>query len=483
INGVLRHLPQNLFNGAVKVYQEGAHDVIMTDFGLRVTYDLVYHITVSVPGNYRGKTCGLCGNFNNDRSDEFQLPDGNVTRDFQTFGAAWKVPVPGVVCDDGCSGDLCPKCDDSKKAVLEAKCAIITNPTGPFAACHDVIDPESYFRNCVYDVCMAKDEQSMLCHSIATYMLDCQDFGAKIQNWRSPSFCPFTCPANSHYETCVLPCTSPCPGLLDTITCTTTCVEGCACDNGYHYNGTGCVPFDQCSCYYNGQTYKIGESIITDDCHRVHTCQASGVVLSKNMTCDPNESCQIKNGVMDCFPQQCFLDANGTLTAFNGDSGTVTVPGAYEIVESCDQSQTSDWFRVVVKLEMCSPGVNTIVAVYVFFNDMMITVDNKHNIWTNGRAMTQTTFSKNNVKVVVSDNTVRINSPTNLQLSFSSTNKLAMSVSDEVTDMVCGACGKLKPIDTTLRALRERVLMSLHGPSTAFASLNIGQWTAPDFPQ
>lgn len=189
INGVLRHLPQNLFNGAVKVYQEGAYDVIMTDFGLRVTYDLVYHITVSVPGNYRGKTCGLCGNFNNDRSDEFQLPDGNVTRDFQTFGAAWKVPVPGVVCDDGCSGDLCPKCDDSKKAALEAKCAIITNPTGPFAACHDVIDPKSYFRNCVYDVCMAKDEQSMLCHSIATYMLDCQDFGAKIQNWRSPSFC------------------------------------------------------------------------------------------------------------------------------------------------------------------------------------------------------------------------------------------------------------------------------------------------------
>lgn len=67
-----------------------------------------------------------------------------------------------------------------------------------------------------------------------------------------------------------------------------------------------------------------------------------------------------------------------------------------------------------------------------------------------GRAMTQTTFSQNNVKVVVSDNTVRINSPSNLQLAFSSANDLALSVSDEVANMVCETCGKLKPIDTTL---------------------------------
>lgn len=173
----------------MKVYQEGTNDVIITDFGLRVTYDLVYHITVTVPGNYRGRTCGLCGNFNGDKTDEFQLPGGNVAKDSYTFGAAWKVPVPGVVCDDGCMGNLCPKCDDSEKAVLEAKCAIITNPEGPFAACHDIIDPASYFRDCVYDVCMAKDKQTMVCNSVAAYMLDCQDFGAQIKNWRSPSFC------------------------------------------------------------------------------------------------------------------------------------------------------------------------------------------------------------------------------------------------------------------------------------------------------
>lgn len=80
--------------------------------------------------------------FNNDKADEFQLPDRNVTKDFRKFGAACKVPVPRVVCEDGC--DFCPKCDDPKKSAFEVKCAIITNPKDPFAACHDVVEPASY---------------------------------------------------------------------------------------------------------------------------------------------------------------------------------------------------------------------------------------------------------------------------------------------------------------------------------------------------
>lgn len=99
------------------------------------------------------------------------------------------------------------------------------------------------------------------------------------------------------------------------------------------------------------------------------------------MTCDPNEICLVKNGVEGCYRQQCFLKANGTITTFNGESGTITMLGAYEIIQSCDQSQSADWFRVVVKLETCTPGVNTIVAVYVFFNDVMIALNTKHDVW------------------------------------------------------------------------------------------------------
>ena len=66
--------------------------------------------------------------------------------------------------------------------------------------------------------------------------------------------------------------------------------------------------------------------------------------------------------------------------------------------------------------------------------------------------------------MVVSDNTVIIDSTSTIHVSFSSTNELAISVSDVVADVLCGACGTIRP-----------TLIELH-------TLNIGNWKAPDFP-
>lgn len=65
------------------------------------------------------------------------------------------------------------------------------------------------------------------------------------------------CSENSHYQICTETCNSPCPGLTDIINCPATCAEGCTCDDGYYYNGTGCVTLENCSCFFNGQTYKV----------------------------------------------------------------------------------------------------------------------------------------------------------------------------------------------------------------------------------
>lgn len=98
--------------------------------------------------------------------------------------------------------------------------------------------------------------------------------------------------------------------------------------------------------------------------------------------------------------------------------------------------------------------------------------------------MNQTIFSQKDVTVLVSNHTVAINSISSLQLSFSPTNELAMSVSAEVADVVCGACGSLRQTEPTLRSLRDTLLLLLlHGPTTAFKALNVGQWEAPDFPR
>lgn len=154
---------------------------------------MVYRVTVTVPGNYKDKTCGLCGNFNDNKADEFQLPNGDVTKNLQTFGEAWKVAVLGVVCDNGCSGDQCPKCDSAQKKIFEKDCEIIKDPHGPFATCQSRLNPEPYYRDCVYDVCMSHGSRDILCHSVSAYMTDCQTVGVRINNWRTKEFCRTYC--------------------------------------------------------------------------------------------------------------------------------------------------------------------------------------------------------------------------------------------------------------------------------------------------
>lgn len=188
---MFNYLPVNLKDGQVLVYQQGVQYVIATNFGLLVTYDLVYHVTVTVPGNYREKVCGLCGNFNGDKKDDFKIPNGQITNNVNTFGTSWKVTIPNVVCENGCEGNNCPQCDAAQKAVFltPTYCGILTAPKGPFAACHKKLDPKPYFDDCVFDLCASKGEGKVLCDSVAAYAFNCHMAGVDVNDWRTPSFC------------------------------------------------------------------------------------------------------------------------------------------------------------------------------------------------------------------------------------------------------------------------------------------------------
>ncbi|XP_053087229.1 IgGFc-binding protein-like [Pangasianodon hypophthalmus] len=438
INGVLTNIPVSLNDGEVIVQQEGYHNVIITNFGLRVAYDMVYQVIITLPGTYAGKTCGMCGNFNGNKNDEFLLPDGKETKDLKTFGAAWNVAVPGVVCDDGCSGDFCPKCPQNEKLAFEKDCSIITNPEGPFAACHSVINPESYFRDCVYDVCMSEGDQHMLCHSVAAYMTDCQTFGVKVKNWRTPTFCPLTCPANSVYEICAKACDTPCPGLSGVMKCNIqTCAEGCMCEPGFFNNGTGCITADQCGCYENGRTYKINETIITDNCLERLTCLPSGKLKHESISCGSSEVCKVKNGVRGCYPRQCLLESGGSFSLFSGETWTIASVGAYELVKVCNGTLEAEWFRVVVELG----PFGSVVAVYVYFEEVFITLTSKQATWINGKPVTLPQQLNNEVIVQLTEDILTIEKKASLRVSFSLSLGLVVSVSDEMAQKVCGACG------------------------------------------
>ncbi|XP_053183557.1 IgGFc-binding protein, partial [Scomber japonicus] len=311
VNGVFNNIPLNLNDGAVEVSREGKHYVIKTNFGLLVTYDLVYHVTVTVPGNYRGKVCGLCGNFNSNPKDDFQLPNNQRTNNVNVFGKSWKVTIPNVLCENGCAGNKCPNCSPAQKAVFSKStyCGIVKEPKGPFADCHSKLDPEPYFNDCIFDVCASNGDDKVLCDSIAAYTFNCHMAGASVKNWRTPSFCPMKCSANSHYEACADVCASSCEGLTEIVQCSTTCVEGCECDDGYLFNGQTCVKDTQCGCYDHGKTYKAGEVVYDEGCNTKCTCNAATGLVCEKHSCPKNTKCMVKKGIRACYNTDPCKDA------------------------------------------------------------------------------------------------------------------------------------------------------------------------------
>ncbi|NWZ30520.1 FCGBP protein, partial [Asarcornis scutulata] len=75
-----------------------------------------------------------------------------------------------------------------------------TDSSSPFEVCHAVLSPSGYFDTCLYDLCELGLDGEALCNSLQAYADACQALGVKLPAWRNATFCPITCPANSHYE-------------------------------------------------------------------------------------------------------------------------------------------------------------------------------------------------------------------------------------------------------------------------------------------
>lgn len=48
---------------------------------------------------------------------------------------------------------------------------------------------QSYFKDCVFDLCELDGAQPILCEAIEAYVNECQDRGVTIGTWRNETFC------------------------------------------------------------------------------------------------------------------------------------------------------------------------------------------------------------------------------------------------------------------------------------------------------
>uniref|UniRef100_A0A3B4BRA6 Alpha-tectorin-like n=1 Tax=Pygocentrus nattereri TaxID=42514 RepID=A0A3B4BRA6_PYGNA len=317
-----RNLPVLLDSGRVSIYSSGQNTFITTDFGLIVSYDGSWVVRVTVPANYSGATCGLCGNFNGQRGDDFRKRSGALASSAFEFGADWKVEND-TLCSDGC-GDSCSSCQNPVEP--RAQCQILRDSQGPLSFCHATVDPQAYFDDCVFDLCISENRHDVLCRSIQTYVSACQTANVVIYPWRQNTTCRIDCPLNSHYELCGTDCGHTCASSIDAV-CQRTCSEGCFCNEGYVKSGGLCLPVEQCGCLYNGFYY---QQFWIPGCSQRCKCFAPNDLRCSSAFCSPTkQECTVKNGLLGCYNKMssCMVWGDPHYITFDGAVITFQVDG------------------------------------------------------------------------------------------------------------------------------------------------------------
>ena len=196
------HFPYTVSSGGVFIRQElNLVKVYLSESGVSVSWDGSHHVFVTVPTSARGKVCGLCGQYNMNHTDDLQTRNGTayflssvwgstsvLSRSLShKFGVSWTVSDQDrllLPSGHSCVDKVLPSphpCDDNArvKAQAEQYCLVLIQADGPYAACYNVINPESDYKSCLYDTCACGGDTRCACDSVRAYETVCGHHGVK----------------------------------------------------------------------------------------------------------------------------------------------------------------------------------------------------------------------------------------------------------------------------------------------------------------
>uniref|UniRef100_A0A8C9Q175 Mucin-2 n=1 Tax=Spermophilus dauricus TaxID=99837 RepID=A0A8C9Q175_SPEDA len=195
------------------IRQMGIYLVVDTDAGLVLLWDRRTSIFLRLSPEFKGRVCGLCGNFDGNALNDFTTRSQAVVGDALEFGNSWKLspscpdaPVPKDPCTT----------NPYRKAWAQKQCSIIHSAT--FATCHSQVEPTRYYEACVGDACACDSggDCECFCTAVAAYAQACHEAGVCV-SWRTPDVCPLFCDYYNpqgecewHFQPCGAPCMRTC---------------------------------------------------------------------------------------------------------------------------------------------------------------------------------------------------------------------------------------------------------------------------------
>ena len=171
-------------SSGVEVIKSGRHAYVLLtiSYPIAISWDGSYRVDITPSSSWQDMLCGLCGNYNNDNSDDYMLPDGSVTSSVNDFGSSWLYSNTSSTCG---VPQPPPPCSESIMIAAESRCGELR--MGVFSVCNDMVDPTDFILGCELDYCLCsnEDREDCYCNSLSTYTAACAAVGVIIPNWRN----------------------------------------------------------------------------------------------------------------------------------------------------------------------------------------------------------------------------------------------------------------------------------------------------------
>ncbi|XP_046500016.1 mucin-6 [Equus quagga] len=306
------------------------------------------YLMVLVEKKYMGRMCGLCGNFDGEKTNEFVSENGKLLEPHK-YAALQKLDDPNEIC----AYEAIPR-----PQVLQAEHAQTCSQLLTLVSSECNVPKEPFVLSCQADMatCAQPGQQNCSCATLSEYSRQCSMAGQPVNSWRGPSLCSVgQCPANQVYQECGEACVKTCSNPQHS--CSSFCTFGCFCPEGMVLDDTSknytCVPVTQCPCKLSGVAYAPGEVTIA-------ACQ----------------TCQCTMGHWECSerscPRSCSLEGGSFVTTFDARHYRFHGTCTYILVQSPELPDGGSLMATYDKSGYSHSETSLVAVIYMSSQDKIV---------------------------------------------------------------------------------------------------------------
>lgn len=186
VNGKRVGLPHSI-DGVAEIVRTNGSVLLKAEIGVQMLWDGDGFLEVTVSSVYKGKLCGLCGNFNSVARDDMKRRDGRYANEPWKFGSSWRVGGARACTRKERRPNPNVSLHNSKMSKARRLCRGIVRYEA-FTECGTKVNPHNYQEACVVD---ARSCSGTRCHCAAykAYARECARVGAEPREWARRAWC------------------------------------------------------------------------------------------------------------------------------------------------------------------------------------------------------------------------------------------------------------------------------------------------------